>query len=1042
MATTPTVYNRWSDAAPFDRLLFRPDRILQSAEVNEVQSAFNWRLRGITDVLFRDGDLVRDAGIIVALPSGATTCQSGAIYIDGAVRGVPQAALVVPVVGNVNVGLYLTRHTVTELEDPSLLNPAAGTRGYMLPGSARERVQLQWGVEGDGTPGTFYPLWLVEDGIVRPKEPPPNLDAVTQALTRYDRDSSGGSYIVRGMELRQLPDAPDGQQVYALAEGAARVAGRGIAYAATRRVLHHAVPDLLRIDAEPHLSATEGPQRVDISRWPAVGPIEFRITTRRTVDVVHGGFAGAADPLPDPGVLALETITQGATTYTTGADYQLTAGQVDWSPGGAEPAPGSTYQVTYTYIHLVAPTDPDDRGGTVTGALPGTLMQLSYDHALRRIDRLVIDAEGTPQWITGVSAPWSPVAPTVPTDMLAVASVVQFWDSRRRVELDGTRMVPMQTLVAYDRRMDDLATDLAELRLSVDIAGRYSGIKKGLFADPLTDDSLRDAGRHQTAQTIAGALRLPMTVMSARVGTQLTERTAPNHADTPALSQLARTGMMKVNPYMAFDPLPRAAVLRPSVDRWTESRDRWITGSASMQTNDQIIVINQVQRTTTRALENLRSITVAFDLSFPVNEGLQSVTFGDIEVAANPLAGGSLIAGTGGLSGTFVVPDTLPAGTYDVRFTGTGGSTASCMFTGQGTLIEREMRQFTVNRFVVGPDPLAQTFTLAAPVQCTGVRLVYTAKGSSDAVAQLRECVQGLPTANVLSEGRVQAAQIKTDGSTTLISWPPTLLERDREYAVVVMSDDAEATVAIAALGAWDEVHSKWVTSQPYQIGVLLSSSNASTWTPHQDSDLCFELLSADYGAAGTTQQIDLGRAVVDDVTDLMVAAFVHQPSQDASCAFTLTLDDASTYVVAPDQVVPLPARYSGEVQISVALGGRGSLGAVLEPSVQLLAASLQTEGTYISPTIAAGAGSSDLRVIYDALLPAGSAVVVHVQSSEVDAPWVAVPFLSSSPATAGVLELTHRLEAFDATALRVRLTLSGTHAARPAVTNLRVVVL
>ena len=33
--TTPTIYNRWSDSAPFDRLLFRPDRILQSAEVKQ-----------------------------------------------------------------------------------------------------------------------------------------------------------------------------------------------------------------------------------------------------------------------------------------------------------------------------------------------------------------------------------------------------------------------------------------------------------------------------------------------------------------------------------------------------------------------------------------------------------------------------------------------------------------------------------------------------------------------------------------------------------------------------------------------------------------------------------------------------------------------------------------------------------------------------------------------------------------------------------------------------------------------------------------------
>lgn len=1040
MATSPTIYNRWSDEQPFDRLLFRPDRILQSAEVNELQSAIDYRLRGVTDVLFKDGDIVRDAGIVVDLPSGDTTCQSGAVYIEGAVRGVPQASITIPVVGSVTVGLYVTREVVTELEDPGLLNPAAGTRGYMLPGSARERVVLQWGYGGSGQAGDFYPIWLVEDGVVRPKDPPPTLDAVRQAIARYDRDSSGGSYIVRGLELRQLADLPSGEQAYALSEGAARVGGIGQAFAATRRVLHEAAPDTLWIDSETHLSATEEPQRINVHRYPAVGPIEFRVTSRRTVDVVHGGFAGAADPLPDASVLVLESVKQGATTYANGADYTLNAGQIDWSPGGAEPAPGSTYQCTYTYVRLATPSSADDKGGTVSGALAGTLIQVSYAHALRRIDRLALTPDGELVWIKGLSAPWTPVAPTVPAGSLPLASVHQFWDERRRVVLDGTRMVPMEVLVDYDRRMDDLATDLAELRLSVDIAGRYSGIKKGLFADPLADDSLRDAGRPQTAQTIAGALRLPLEVTSTRIGTQLTARTAPTHDQVPALAQHWRTDSMKVNPYMAFDPLPRSAVLRPAVDRWTEQKDRWVSGTPGRQSGAGLLVQNVVTRTTSRQIELLRGISVQADLGFPAGETLDEVWFGDVQVNPTPVGGGSLTATSAGLSVVFTVPDTLPAGTYEVRFVGAGGTRASALFTGQGTLIEREINQFVTFTGQIA-DPLAQTFTLSAPVQSTGARLLYTGKGSSDAVVQLRECSQGLPTASVLVEGRVSAAQIKTDGTPTTVAWPPTLLQADREYAIVVLSDDDQAALAVAALGGFDPHTPGWVTSQPYQIGVLLSSSNASTWTPHQDRDLWFELLAADYGAAGSTQHIDLGVAEVSDATDLLVAAYAHQPSADSGCVFTLTLDDASTYQVAAGQVAQLPARYSGDVAVSVALSGKARLGAVLEPSVQLMAASLQTEGTYITPTITAG-GSSEVRVIYDADLPAGSAVVVHVRSAAEGAPWVAVPFLSSSPATVGVLELTHSLPDFAAAALRVRLTLTGTHGARPAVTNLRVVVL
>ena len=65
------------------------------------------------------------------------------------------------------------------------------------------------------------------------------------------------------------------------------------------------------------------------------------------------------------------------------------------------------------------------------------------------------------------------------------------------------------------------------------------------------------------------------------------------------------------------------------------------------------------------------------------------------------------------------------------------------------------------------------------------------------------------------------------------------------------------------------------------------------------------------------------------------------------------------------------------------------------------------------------------------------------VQQSDADgAPWVEVPYLSSSPQTVGTFELTHELDNVSAERLRVRLTLSGSHTARPALRNLRAVVL
>ena len=113
----------------------------------------------------------------------------------------------------------------------------------------------------------------------------------------------------------------------------------------------------------------------------------------------------------------------------------------------------------------------------------------------------------------------------------------------------------------------------------------------------------------------------------------------------------------------------------------------------------------------------------------------------------------------------------------------------------------------------------------------------------------------------------------------------------------------------------------------------------------------------------------------------------------------------------------------------------------MLEPGIQLVVGSLQNAGDYISPMLGAG-GVVDVRVTLEAYLPAGTSLQLHALADAPGAVWTEVPYLSSSPMTAGVMELTYRLEDFAAERLRLRITLHGSFNARPWVTNLRTVVL
>ena len=189
-------YERFDPAKNYEEHLFIAGRPMQSAEFNEVQKNSAYRLKNIADSLFKDGDIIRDAGVTVDGDTGEVTCESGAIYISGAVRGVPIATLTIPVTGEISIGIRLAESVVTSLEDPELLDPATGTRAYNERGADRLKIEAVWGWDGDGEEGAFFPVYKVIDGILGVKDAPPNLDAVTQALARYDRDSAGGTYVV------------------------------------------------------------------------------------------------------------------------------------------------------------------------------------------------------------------------------------------------------------------------------------------------------------------------------------------------------------------------------------------------------------------------------------------------------------------------------------------------------------------------------------------------------------------------------------------------------------------------------------------------------------------------------------------------------------------------------------------------------------------------------------------------------------------------------------------------------------------------------
>ena len=377
---------------------------------------------------------------------------------------------------------------------------------------------LVWGWDGDGSSdggtGGFHAVYAVDNGILENRTQPPALDGVIQSLAKYDYDSNG-HYVVEGLTTRFLEhDEATDEHVFTVAEGRANVNGFKIERPYAQRLRLAVDPDRRRVNSEPEVftDSGDGTMVVSLNRTPLAAVVDVRVTKQTTETVTHGLYTGAADTLSEPTVVQVVSVTQGGTTYAAGTDFSVSGAEIDWSPGGAEPAPGSSYSVTYQYVDSLTPTNLTDTGFTVAGVVAGTTMYIDYDWKLPRVDVLTLNQDGTLEQTKGLSQLRNPIAPRVSGSRLEIAQIAYDWlsDSDPVVTNTAVRTIRVDELTAMRGQIGDLYDLMALQELRVDANIREPAAKKGLFVDNFADDDLRDQGVSQSAAIVDGLLMLPI----------------------------------------------------------------------------------------------------------------------------------------------------------------------------------------------------------------------------------------------------------------------------------------------------------------------------------------------------------------------------------------------------------------------------------------------------------------------------------------------------------------------------------------------------
>lgn len=605
------------------------------------------RIKGLGDALFADGDVIDGARPIITYDEDAPTIATvalgaGRVYADGLSLPVAARTLTVSAAGVVQIGLCVHTRTVTYIEDPTLVGQVPGTETYQQPGADRIEITCRWVAKGaEACDGKFVAVYTLRDGVLLTKEATdgPWVDLIR----RYDRERSG-HYKVRGFDVTPLGYSA-GKQAFSIAAGTVNVWGYKIDRDFAQRLVIEENPTLLLVESEPHQAPNVVPPeglQVFLNHGPVTDIVEVTVLKTTTETITHGAYVGAVDTFTNDSIAEIVSVTQAATTFVQGTDFTRVGDTIDWSPAGAEPAPGSSYSVTYRWYDTLSPSElvAHDAGSvTIIGATPNTTIQVRYRWALPRTDLIAIDRTGQLMLLAGTPVRYNPWPPSPPRDVLVLAKVENRWGATPVVTNSRSQALHNNQLVSMSEQVEDARALIAQLSLYTDVVARAPSAARGIFVDPLKDDSLRDQGLAQTGAIVSGTLRLAIAggpvdrvLGAAAMLLPFTEEVV--------LAQELATASRKINEYQVFAPMPGTLVLDPAVDFWTTTVTTWTSditrvfdmGSRAVggQEVDEVVEEIAAAQAVDETLR-VRTITYTID-GFGAGEILDELTFDGVDI--------------------------------------------------------------------------------------------------------------------------------------------------------------------------------------------------------------------------------------------------------------------------------------------------------------------------------------------------------------------------------------------------------------------------
>ena len=620
------------------RVLFKPDKPLQQAELNELQAMQDYALSNVAESVFSDGDI--QTGMEYILQGTTLTVKKGKVFLGGKMRNFNEQSIEITGRGTEYIGVKLVQKVITAEDDPTLLDQTSGVPSHFSEGADRLEETVVLGVNDDEASN----IYRFENGQLYINPDTPEMDKINKVLAERTYDESG-SYRVRGFDMytEVHPTDPNNKIQLVIDSGRAYVLGFKVDKPTTTRIDIDKSRDLETINNEGFYYSNE--TRLNKLGNAPVSSVD-RVTAQVEVakeQVSRGVVGGGTDYLKNTSVtkvVRVWTEGSGAHEYKQGEDFQLVNGQaISWAPTGQEPPAGGTYFVQYVYNKtMIENTDykvtvkgeGDNREwyidfNEMTGSKPvdESLVNVDYKYFLARKDLIVLDHNGNftvhkgqPNAMRLVDSP-NHIDPLT----LNIGTVLVYPDSSTAEAKQWTiTRLTMEELQKLSVRVDNMEYNQAVFYLDQPaMAGENPIYLRGVFSDAFIsldkyDTSHPDATiafDFDTAEITLPYAEINKTVPSIIEGSSEAHVwgrlvTAP-FTEEVGIRQPFATEAMNVNPYNTFNK-QGVLTLNPSADNWIEEerititkeetstmtiRQWWRHGGASW-TNDEMNLVSNV----------------------------------------------------------------------------------------------------------------------------------------------------------------------------------------------------------------------------------------------------------------------------------------------------------------------------------------------------------------------------------------------------------------------------------------------------------------